>query len=1023
MNRRFWCILCSAFLAYNLKLLFDGFYSTNYKLVEVGDNLHDETTKIAACTHSSNIVKKNQDMGDKAIKLKQVNVDVRSFLRVSIEMIENCLDTKNLFSVDQSYIFRGFICFLLNQTTYERNQKAREFLKEYSVFLFAYSPGKQPFLYEYVFRNYINPDSLKIIKQKVYGPQYLASSNCRNQRDQFLASKLNCLRKCDFRWPTDRSFSWPADFDPPDSDRLYDLIDLIEKKPERGDLHPSNHFEKNSDNETFRKCIQRCPKEDCYSETYDSITVKNGRMEINIKTEIFRAYYSSTQFWSQFFGLLTLFTSTSVTDTVPHLMSLAAKKLKTSHQAYFVRFLPKIKLSLVIFSSIFILAQSILMITDYRFEKSFPNKTIIWNFSSEPFSVIICLPVETLFYGDKKIEKDRNLRILGSSTFKQLEIKTRAFENGVEAIKLLHGNQIKNLSWTMSEKVLFKNSSCDGRKCLSRCFRIELAFEDLKYRKMMPFYYLTIRFRTPFREVYLVEKHQNFSSGLVDFKGDYFVRKRTKKRLPGSRKSNCREMKEGNQREKIDRCINQRFLNEHSALPVNSVVDRDDFGDKIADYKFEETDTKSIERNCIATYGHLKACKEVRFKESMKKMGSYDSLNITLNLYYEDSISKEIDQSSIKVLLYILNLESIFFKNNIASVLLFLFAVLKRTFKLNWSASKINRFLVLSFCFLGFFVHNVFVFKGIVDEKLVQNGYFKIMRQFTIPNTVFCFDLSKFEPDENHKMTGNYLESLTNEMRLSNIIRDATYFNRTHFNHVSHSWSRDLRNYSNSELTISPLYLLDSLFCLEFQLNVKFDEEDFYILINKFVLVVYFKKSFTERVSETYLFYRQPGQKEVGDLLKYKIGPKPWPIYEIVLEIIEIDRHDDFEDWKDLRRLFFGKRRVADKNDYLNEIQAKFSAGNLKNFTTNEIPLERINFGKEIDNELFRQFYLQVTNVTDHQQPTSLNSKLKFFNFYSQRPDLDFLTFFQFTILPISKRVEILNNENYAKLIQDILNR
>lgn len=144
----------------------------------------------------------------------------------------------------------------------------------------------------------------------------------------------------------------------------------------------------------------------------------------------------------------------------------------------------------------------------------------------------------------------------------------------------------------------------------------------------------------------------------------------------------------------------------------------------------------------------------------------------------------------------------------------------------------------------------------------------------------------------------------------------------------------------------------------------------------------------------------------------------------IVLELIEVDRSDEFEDLKDLRRLFFGKRKTADVNDYLNEMKAKFSGGELENLTTNEVLLEAENFHKEIDNQMFKQFFLQVMNHTDHNYPTSSNAKLNFFNFYAKRIDVNYAEFthFQFSILPISRRLEILNSENFAKLIQDILN-
>ena len=1020
MHRNFWCILCSLFLAYNLKVLFEDFYSVNYHLVEEGDELYDETTNIVACTHSNWIGGGNRM---NASEVKREMVDARSFLNASIVMIESHLRVQNLFRLDESYIFRGFLCFLLNRTAYETDPSVKCFLRLYRVQLFAYSPGKRPFFFEYVYNNYRNNHSLRIHKQKVYGPRYLASSNCRTIRDQFLASKMNCLRKC--------TFNAPADFHLPISRQQFDLSDFRIQKydPSRSAEYHSkrnvtaedpietvnNHSaEKESDNETFRKCVRRCPRDDCFSETYNSITFGNKLTEIKIQSAIYRAYYSTPHFWLQLFGLLTLFTGTSVVSALPHLMSLTTKKLKGRDRVYFVRYFPKIKPCLVVFSSIFVLVQSILMITDYYFEKHFPNRTIIWNFSSEPFSVIICLPIETLIHNE--IETGRKSLILADLPFDELEKKTRSFENCVKKIKLLHGNRMKNLNWTLTEKVLFKNSSFNQMKYLSRCFRIELDFEDLKYRKMMPFYYLTIRFNTQFREVYLIERRQSFSSGLVDFKGDYFVQKTTEKTMPASRKANCGKE---DRKKQIDKCINQQFVKEHSALPLNSVVDKDDFGDEINRLKFSEANITSIEQTCVETYRDRKSCEEVYFKESLKRMSSYCKTSIRLNLNYEDSISSQIDQSSIKLVLAILNVESIFFKNNIASCLIFLLAVLKRTFKLNWSSNKLDRFLVLSICLAGFMTHNVFVFKGIIEDELAQNGYFQMMRQFTLPNTVFCFDLSKFELDENHKITGNYLNRLTEELRLGNIVEKVMYFNRTHDKVFRPP--NNLSSYSDSEITIRPFYLL-AFHCLEFQLNVKLDESDFYLLVNKFILRIYFKHSFTNQTNRTYLFYRQPGQKQVSDMLEYKIGPdrsRHRPIYEIVLERIEVDKVDHFENLKDLQRLFFGKRRTSNVNEYLNEMQAKF--GDLENLTTNEIPLEQGDLSKEIDNELFKQFYIQVMNVTDHQQPISLESNLVFFNFYSKRIDLDLFTFFQFTILPISKRVEISNNENFAKLIQDIL--
>lgn len=201
---------------------------------------------------------------------------------------------------------------------------------------------------------------------------------------------------------------------------------------------------------------------------------------------------------------------------------------------------------------------------------------------------------------------------------------------------------------------------------------------------------------------------------------------------------------------------------------------------------------------------------------------------------------------------------------------------------MEWVDSKFDRFLVLSICILGFLTHNVFIFKGIVDAQLVENGYFKVMRNFRLPSAVFCFDLSKVVIDENHRITGNHLNSLKEELRLSNMVEKVAFFNRTHYKHFKPE--RGSNNYSDSEITIRPIHLFDDFHCLEFQLNVIFDEEDYYIILNKFLIHIYFTHWFVDRVRKTYLFNRQAGKKEVSDLVEYDMITGKWgwiPIYEL----------------------------------------------------------------------------------------------------------------------------------------------
>ena len=80
-------------------------------------------------------------------------------------------------------------------------------------------------------------------------------------------------------------------------------------------------------------------------------------------------------------------------------------------------------------------------------------------------------------------------------------------------------------------------------------------------------------------------------------------------------------------------------------------------------------------------------------------------------------------------------------------------------------------------------------------------------------------------------------------------------------------------------------------------------------------------------------------------------------------------------------------------------------------------------FKLEIDDLLFKQFYLQIQNLTDHNGLTSLNFKQNVYNIYSQKIllQLDEIDF-SFSLSLISRQVDILNEDNYTKLIISILN-
>ena len=84
-------------------------------------------------------------------------------------------------------------------------------------------------------------------------------------------------------------------------------------------------------------------------------------------------------------------------------------------------------------------------------------------------------------------------------------------------------------------------------------------------------------------------------------------------------------------------------------------------------------------------------------------------------------------------------------------------------------------------------------------------------------------------------------------------------------------------------------------------------------------------------------------------------------------------------------RLFYESTTINDATTYLNNLIKKFKKK--FNLATTKIILEnykRKGFAYEIDDDLFKQFYLQSENVSDHSYPISQNSKQSLYSAYAQ---------------------------------------
>lgn len=334
MNERIWIPLCLIFGLYHLSLLVDDYYLTNYLIVEPEDDLYDDKTFFFFCTPFEQI-KENNRLKEIPVQLK--NVSGKIFQNYSITSILNRLGLEGhkILDPERCFSYNQRICFMVTQSELETEWLFFEkFLKYYKFLLYAssryaiqsldsnvilfcsnpcltrnFSPptvsGRHPFIYQYAY--YQNPNQkqnkfyLKIQKQKVYGKQYLLKPKCFKFEDQFASSKFNCLNKCFMEFEFGLALDYSKDT------KKFDLNEVV------------NHRNVGELPEIGRKnidyCLKRCRNiEDCFQETYNVINLgeayaeaysKADQIKIDLQSRIYRAYFSTTDFYLQFFGLLT----------------------------------------------------------------------------------------------------------------------------------------------------------------------------------------------------------------------------------------------------------------------------------------------------------------------------------------------------------------------------------------------------------------------------------------------------------------------------------------------------------------------------------------------------------------------------------------------------------------------------------------------------------------------------------------------------------------------------------------------
>ena len=786
--------------------------------------------------------------------------------------------------------------------------------------------------------------------------------------------------------------------------------------------------------EGVERCRRRCPERSCFWEVV--ITLKIDRdyhfqylrkeKKVNLQLNTYVAFYSMDDFYLQLFGLLVLFTGTSVLKLLHALLSLvlpvASRKIEPLLRnekllRIFRLVLPNLKHLLTLPCLVLVLVQGLSMVNEFRFHSSHPNRTSSLNFSSGPFSVVICFPI---------LDYKEHSYILRNFSFNSMEAASKRLSaRWIKSIDFFSGNKPIESKFKISNEVLFKSSEYYDRLWLFRCFPVDFDLDE-RHRKM-PLTHFIMKFNTEFREIFLIERGQNFTSGLVNFRGIFNPQKVTKIYSKSSVKSNCRDYSKepncGSRRNCLDWCLSTRYIKKHSSIPPNTVVSSSHLNSTWLNRSiyFNETVDKKIEAKCSALFNQAD-CNEAHFEESPDRVSpksEVDSL-VFIRLSYLNIVEREMEYDPLKTLLDIIRLETVLFGSNALGLLTTVLLFFRRTLRLKWRRAYSAFLLLLASA--GSLVHNVLIFRTIISGDLQENEFFEKPERFTLPSPILCFPIEK-KVDENHRLSGEYLDHLTSGLTFQHAFREIRYNNRTH-KKVLRIWrlnsTKSSRFYSSPELELTYFYYL-GMKCFKISLKVSYTEEDFLLLTDKTVLKIYLDRSFANKIGDTTFLHQQADSREIGGGFNYSIGkPNPNAHYQYMIEFeqFRIVREDQFEQLKDPRWLFQEMVKVNDPKT--GEVMKKrFKEDH--NRTTEHLPLDE-NFDAEVDNELYEQY---VKTATKNSVFKSLDFEQNIANTYTNVYYAQFShnsPHFSFSFSFLVRRVVITNRENYTKLVVSLLN-
>ena len=637
--------------------------------------------------------------------------------------------------------------------------------------------------------------------------------------------------------------------------------------------------------------------------------------------------------------------------------------------------------------------------------KEYESETYI--IESETLNLVVCIVT-------KGITEEHYRR----KTMLELEKATdRGFNDLISEIYLQFQNKKSKIDWTLKKnKVFFRKINFGSGNTLLRCFQIEINPHEPKYQSLFGTSKLRIEFKHDDYELYLMSTEENFNSKSYRV-GEFGFIKKIEKRLKSNEKESCLDYKEAysycnSQQNCIDRCSSVKFVESYKNASFYAIIDKEHFTadqwkNSFINYLW---DYSKINKECKKEF-LKKDCIGIVFEKNSEYNKAENKIK-EIDLYYY-VIRKEDEESSIyKLVTDILNMQSVLFGQNVFNLLMMVYYLLK--IKLKVKESKYYLFLIYLICLSGFIYHTYFILDQIANGELLYFAFINIETSMKMPEIIFCFDfdLSQRRNNKNYKLTENYLDELSKEIKIESVFEKVEYLNNK-----SNEWiGLETPNFTNSEFKIETFYFLDKK-CFKVQQDMEYDRDQPNLLQIKDVLKIYFNKTFIHqedlniyfftKISNTMQFSRTTNLVFFSSiyLWSFVINQKSVEQQYNIFNLIQ--NPFSFYDDKD------------DPNFYFTYLMNDFERN--KKLRTLKLPLEKANSNKEINDDLFAQY-----EKTENTVSSSMNSNtIKRFitnNIHREESfadsDPDFILELNF----LKNKILVTNEDNFFKLILNLLN-